>query len=191
MTDESHVRFEALLRDLESGSERARRAADELLPQLYDELRDMARRKMEHEPRGQTLQATALVHEAYVRLVGDRDPGWSGRAHFLGAAAEAMHRILVERARAKGRLKRGGGRARVDLTDVATLSGEPDADLLALDEALARLEARDARKAKVVVLRYYGGLSIEEIAQALSVSPSTAKSDWNFALAWLQRELEA
>lgn len=191
MVDEARARLDALLNDLELGSERARRAADELLPQLYDELRDMARRKMEREPRGQTLQATALVHEAYVRLVGDRDPGWSGRAHFLGAAAEAMHRILIERARAKGRLKRGGGRLRVDLTDLATLDGAPDADLLALDEALVRLEARDARKAKVVVLRFYGGLSIEEIAQALSVSPATVKSDWNFALAWLQRELDA
>lgn len=190
MVDEARARLDALLNDLELGSERARRAADELLPQLYDELRDMARRKMEREPRGQTLQATALVHEAYVRLVGDRDPGWSGRAHFLGAAAEAMHRILIERARAKGRLKRGGGRLRVDLTDLATLDGAPDADLLALDEALVRLEARDARKAKVVVLRFYGGLSIEEIAQALSVSPATVKSDWNFALAWLQRELD-
>lgn len=191
MSSEPRSRFEELLVDLESGSERARRAADELLPQLYDELREMARRKMEREPRGQTLQATALVHEAYVRLVGERDPGWGGRAHFLGAAAEAMHRILVERARAKGRLKRGGGRARVDLTDVATLDGAPDADILALDEALSRLEARDPRKAKVVVLRYYGGLAIEEIAHALSVSPATVKTDWNFALAWLQRELEA
>jgi RNA polymerase sigma factor (TIGR02999 family) len=191
MAGEPRTRFEELLRDLECGAERARRAADELLPQLYDELRGMARRKLEREPRGQTLQATALVHEAYLRLVGDRDPGWSGRAHFLGAAAEAMHRILVERARAKGRLKRGGGRTRVDLTDVATLDGAPNAEVIALDEALARLESRDVRKAKVVVLRYFGGLSIDEIAQALSVSPTTVKSDWNFSLAWLQRELEA
>jgi RNA polymerase sigma factor (TIGR02999 family) len=189
MTIDPRTRWTELCRDLERGAEHARRAADELLPVLYDELRSIARRKMEREPRGQTLQATALVHEAYVRLVGERDPGWNGRAHFLGAAAEAMHRILIERARAKGRLKRGGGRARIELTEVATLGEAPDLDLLALDDALQRLEQTDARKARVVVLRYFGGLTMDEIAAALDVSGTTVKNDWNFALAWLHREL--
>src|SRR6266487_4473535 len=115
---------------------------------------------MEREPIGQTLQATALVHEAYMRLVGAQDPGWNGRAHFFGAAAEAMRRILVERARGKSRIKRGGGRDRTELSDVAVITAEPDVDVLALDEALSKLAAHDERKARVVELRYFAGLSL-------------------------------
>ncbi|MBX3403106.1 MAG: hypothetical protein KF699_06805 [Phycisphaeraceae bacterium] len=172
------------------------RAASELLPLVYDELRQLARAKMRGERAGgsgQTLQPTALVHEAYIRLLG---PGgaelrWEGRAHFFGAAARAMRRILVERARARGRIKRGGGQARVELGEGA-LAVEPAGDeLLGLDEALDRLEARDRRKAEVVMLKFFAGLSIDEIAAALCVSPATVKNDWTFARAWLHRELSA
>jgi RNA polymerase sigma factor (TIGR02999 family) len=165
------------------------RSAGELLPLLYRELKELARRRLANEPPGQTLQATALVHEVYLRLVGERDPGWDGRSHFFGAAAEAMRRILVERARAKARLKRGGGCKRLELGDVALVSDEPGEDIHALDEALTRLEAHSARKARLVELLHFAGLTLEEAASVLGISPSTAKSDWRFARAWLHREL--
>jgi RNA polymerase sigma factor (TIGR02999 family) len=166
------------------------RGAEELLPLLYDELRELARARLRGAERGATLQATALVHEAYLRLVGERDPGWNGRGHFFGAAARAMRRIVVERAREKASLKRSGARASVDLEQVATLGdGERD-DILALDEALGRLAAEHARKAQVVELRYFAGLTLEEVAAALEISLATAKTDWAFARAWLHRALE-
>jgi RNA polymerase sigma factor (TIGR02999 family) len=174
---------------LDGDAAQAQRAAAELLPLLYDELKALAKSRMERELPGQTLQATALVHEAYLRLVGERDPGWNGRGHFFGAAAEAMRRILIERARGRGRVKRGGGRERVELTEVATLDGEPSVDVLALDEALTRLAEHDERKARVVNLRHFAGLSLEDTAFALDVSLATVKSDWSFARAWLHREL--
>lgn len=169
-------------------------AAAELLPLVYDELRRLARAKMSKERdggAGQTLQPTALVHEAYMRLLGAEGESlrWEGRGHFFGAAARAMRRILVERARARGRVKRGGGAARVALEDDALAVEPPGDDLLALDEALERLEKRDRRKAEVVMLRFFAGLSIEEIAAAIGVSPATVKNDWTFARAWLHREL--
>lgn len=172
-------------------------AAAELLPLVYDELRRLARAKMSQERAGQTLQPTALVHEAYLRLLG---PGgeqlrWDNRGHFFGAAALAMRRILVERARAKGRIKRGGEDGspgkRVELTDDALHTEPNTAELLALDDVLAKLERFDKRKADVVMLRYFAGLSIEETAAALGVSPATVKNDWTFARAWLHRELAA
>ncbi len=187
------------------------RAAADLLPLIYDELRKLASANMAREEgrgAGHTLQPTALVHEAFLRLIGPGggDPGevgagdaqggnWNSRGHFFGAAAIAMRRILVERARARGAIKRGGNRTRVDLHDDA-VAAEPDSDersdqVLALDAALTRLETLDARKARVVMLRYFAGLSIEQTAASLGISPATVKTDWNFARAWLAKEIEA
>lgn len=164
-------------------------AAQELLPILYDELRALARARLAQERGPCTLQATALVHEAWLRLVGDQDPGWTSRAHFFGAAAQAMRRILVERARARLSEKRGGARERVSLDDAARVDVEAPAEIVALDIALARLERHDPRKARIVSLRHFAGLSIEETARALDVSPATVKSDWTYARAWLHREI--
>lgn len=166
------------------------RSANELLPLLYDELRSLARQQMERDARSATLQATALVHEAYLRLVGDQDPGWDGRAHFYGAAAKAMRRILIERARAKHSLKRGAGARPVALVDqVATLAGDTGPEILALDEALEQLAREAPRAAHVVELLHFAGLAQEEAAAVLGVSLTTLKTDWSFARAWLHREL--
>ena len=165
-------------------------AADELLPIVYEELRRVAAQKLSREKPGQTLQATALVHEAYIRLVGSQDPGWENRGHFFGAAAEAMRRILVERARRKKRLRHGGARERVDL-DVAELTANgPSDDLLALDEALEKLADRDPLDGEVVKLRYFAGLTNDQVAKALGISPRTARRRWRYARAWLLREME-
>lgn len=170
------------------------KASAELLPLVYKELRDLAQRRMANEPAGHTLQATALVHEAYLRLLGkDADAArWDSKGHFFAAAAEAMRRILVERARKYGRIKHGGGRDRLPLNeDVATIS-ERDTDsdaLLALDEALQHLETQNDRQARVVKLRYFAGLTIDETARALDVSPATVKNDWLYARAWLHRDM--
>ncbi len=168
------------------------RAAERLLPLVYDELRRMAAAQLASERPGQTLQATALVHEAYLRLVGASDPGWNGRGHFLAAAAEAMRRILVDEARRKRAGRRGGGRRRVDLRDVdrpAEDRGASADDLLALDEALARLAAEDPAKAELVKLRYYAGLTVEEAGRALGISRATAARHWDYARSWLYSEL--
>lgn len=165
------------------------KAADELLPLVYDSLRRMAGAHMSHEPPGHTLQPTALVHEAYLRLVGASDMKWHGRGHFFAAAATAMRRILVERARRKMATKHGGGRKAVPI-DEGSLAAEPDAvDMLALDEALDRLALRDERWTQIVMLRYFAGLSIEDTAAAMGLSMTTVKDEWNFARAWLHREL--
>src|SRR5438105_1870861 len=165
-------------------------AAAELLPLVYDELRKLAARRMAGEKPGQTLQPTALVHEAYARLVGGPEPqDWGGRGHFFAAAAEAMRRILVEAARRKGRARRGGGRRRVEL-DAAQLPIDVPADqLLTLDEALTRLAGRDPQAARLVNLHCFAGLSVEQAAAVLGVSPRTAYRDWAFAQAWLYREV--
>lgn len=166
------------------------KAAEELLPLVYEELRKLARAKMSHEPVDHTLQATALVHEAYLRLVNNaHEQRWDGRGHFFGAAAQAMRRILVERARHHGRLKRGGDRQRVALGEDAASVEADGTDLLALDEVLNKLEQHDHRKFQVVMLRYFGGLSIEETAAALDLSPATIKNEWAIARAWLHREM--
>ena len=163
-------------------------AAAQLLPLVYDELRKLAARKLAQEKPGQTLQATALVHEAYLRLVGGgTEVRWDSRGHFFGAAAEAMRRILVENARRKGRQKRGGALARVDLDEAELACRIPPDDLLALDEALARLAAEDPVKARLVELRFFAGLSLEEAAKALDISAATAKRYWRYARAWLHR----
>lgn len=167
------------------------KAADELLPVVYEELRKLARSRMGAEAAEHTLQPTALVHEAYLRLIdGDGSrPAWDGRGHFFASAAMAMRRILVDRARARARLKRGGGRQRVELTDEMGASKSEETDLVALDRALDKLAAYDGRKAQVVMLRFFAGLSIEETAGAMGLSPATIKNEWAFARAWLHREM--
>ena len=166
-----------------------RQAADELLPLVYAELRDLARSRMAHLPPGNTLQPTALIHEAYLRLIGSEDPGWNGRGHFFAAAAQAMRDILVEQARRKGRLKRGGNRLRVD-AHPADLAIEPPAEnLIDLHEALQKLEARDPRKGRIVNLRYFAGLTAEETAEVLGVSVGTIEREWRYIKTWLFAEL--
>ena len=203
-----------ILSQIESGDPAA---AEQLLPLVYDELRKLARAKLGHEKPGQTLQATALVHEAYLRLVGggggDSKQGtgnreetsdseylspvscslapafFSSRGHFFAAAAEAMRRILVDQARRRGRAKHGGGRQRVDLDSQPDIGSEADSDLIALDEALQRLQQEEPAAAEVVKLRYFAGLTIEEAAQALNISVRTANRHWAYARAWLYQQL--
>jgi len=164
-------------------------AAAQVLPLVYAELRELARRRMASQPPEHTLQATALVHEAYLKLVGGSDVRWADRSHFYFAAAEAMRQILIDSARGRARLKRGGGRARSPLS-VADLAAEQDPDqILAVDEALCRLEAQWPDAAAVVRLRFYAGLSVEETARALDVSERTVHREWTYARAWLAREL--
>jgi RNA polymerase sigma factor (TIGR02999 family) len=167
-------------------------AAAQLLPLVYEELKKLAATRMAHERPGQTLQATALVHEAYLRLVGPTGDGqqWNGRGHFFAAAAEAMRRILVEKARRKGRLKHGGNWERVDLDAACPLADEASEELIALDEALDRLAKEAPTKAELVKLRYFAGLSVEEAATALEISPATAKRYWAYARAWLHDALK-
>jgi len=165
-------------------------AADELLPLVYEELRKLAAQKMARESPGQTLQATALVHEAWLRLGGDDQPEWQNRAHFFAAAAEAMRRILVENARRKRRLKRGGQLERADFDDADIPSPMPDDELLALDEALDRLAVADARAAELVKLCFFVGMTQEQAAEQLGVSISTVERTWAYARAWLFREIQ-
>ena len=166
-------------------------AAEQLLPLLYNELRRLAAHKMAQETPGQTIEATALVHEAYLRLMGnDRPQLWNSRGHFFAAAAEAMRRILVERARHKHSLKAGGDRQRVELVDLALASAGPNFDVLALSDALDKLERQNLRMAQLVKLRFFAGLTIEQAAESLGISASTADSDWAYARAWLRLEME-
>jgi RNA polymerase sigma factor (TIGR02999 family) len=165
------------------------RAAERLLPLVYDELRKLAAQRLASEKPGQTLQATALVHEAYIRLVGTQDPGWNGRGHFFGAAAEAMRRILIENARRKAGPRAGGDCQRLSLDGVDLPEAAPPEELLALDEALARLAAEDPTKAKLVKLRFFGGLSVADAGRVLGLSRATADRYWAYARAWLFSEL--
>jgi RNA polymerase sigma factor (TIGR02999 family) len=176
-----------ILSQIESGDSGA---ASELLPLVYDELRKLAAAKLVHEKPGQTWQATALVHEAYLRLLGPTaEPGWNGRSHFFGAAAEAMRRILVEAARRKGREKHGGNLERYDVELDRLLGGESDPHrLLVIHEALDRLAERAPRKAELVKLRYFLGCTMSEAAEILGIAAATAEEDWTYARAWLRRE---
>ena len=176
-----------MLQQIERGDAQA---ATRLLPLVHDELRRLAAQKMAHENPGQTLQATALVHEAWLRLGGDQQPAWQNRAHFFGAAAEAMRRILVENARRKKRLKHGGHLERVNADDVDIPSTMPDDDLLAMDEALDRLTEVDSRAAELVKLCFFVGLTQEQAARELNVSVATIERTWAFARAWLFREMQ-
>ena len=165
-------------------------ASTELLPLVYEQLRSLAAARLAQEKPGQTLQATALVHEAYLRLVGDNTgPHWNGRAHFFGAAAEAMRRILVDEARRKGRYKRGGQWQRQHLEIAAPAVSGPSVDLLALDEALSELARSEPAKAELVKLRYFAGLTLDEAAEALGISSPTADRYWKYARAWLADRL--
>jgi RNA polymerase sigma factor (TIGR02999 family) len=167
------------------------RAAEQLLPLVYDELRKLAAQRLAQDKPGQTLQATALVHEAYLRLVGaDDPPQWDSRGHFFAAAAEAMRCILVENARRKKRHKRGGDRVRQPLDEDTIAAPEPREDLLTLDAALTRLAEVDRRAAELVQLRYFAGLSIPEAAEALGIAPRSADRLWAYARAWLHREMQ-
>ncbi len=174
-----------ILADAQAGDAHA---AESLLPLVYDELRRLAAGKMAREAAGQTIDATGLVHEAYLRLAGGGQD-WSGRGHFFAAAAEAMRRILVERARHKKSLRAGGEYRRRDVLDIIHAHGSPDLDLLALNEALDKLERLDARQAEVVKLRFFAGFTLPEVAEALGVSVSTAENDWAYARAWLRVEM--
>ncbi len=166
-------------------------AAEQLLPLVYDELRQLAAQRLAQEQPGQTLQATALVHEAYLRLVDvEQAQQWNSRGHFFAAAAEAMRRILVERARRKGRIRHGGGLQRVDLLDSEVAAPTDDEQILLLDEALTRLAAARPQAADLVKLRFFAGLTLEEIAPLLALSPRTARRLWVFARAWLRRDME-
>jgi RNA polymerase sigma factor (TIGR02999 family) len=165
-------------------------AAEQLLPLVYEELRKVAAQKLAQEKPGQTLQATALVHEAYLRLVGEEQVArWDSRGHFFAAAAEAMRRILVDRARRRGAEKRGARLGRVDLPELAGPTGDEPIDLLALDEALGKLQALHPQKAQVVQLRFFAGCTLEEAAQALGIARATAQRHWAFARAWLFGQL--
>lgn len=164
-------------------------AANELLPLIYEELRILAAQKMSHEPSGQTLQATALVHEAYIRLVGEEARNWDSRGHFFAAAAEAMRRILVENARRKKSSKHGGDKLKVDLDHAELAIEEPSEDLIALDEAMTKLSETDPGVSDLVKLRYFAGLTIEQAAEFLGLSRRTAVDHWAYARAWLRREI--
>lgn len=165
-------------------------ALDELLPLVYREMRRLAGYYLRRERLDHTLQPTALVHEAYLRLVGEREIDWRNRAHFFGIAAVRMRQILVDHARTRLAAKRGGGEYRLSLSEADHLAEKHDVSLLALDDALRRLEALDPQKSRIIELRYFGGLTIEETAEALRISPATVKRDWRMARAWLRSEID-
>ena len=176
-----------VLQSLERGDSHA---TEQLLPLVYEELRKLAAYKMANEARGHTLQATALVHEAWLRLVSDENRNWNGRAHFFGAAAEAMRRILIENARRKSAVRHGGGQARLDVQEIEIATPSKDEELLAVHDALEKLASRDKQKAELVKLRYFIGLTTNEAADILGISVSTADRWWRFSRAWLFEEIE-
>jgi len=181
MTDVTRI-----LNAIEAGEERA---VDQLILTVYQELRYLATKKLHEEAAGQTLQPTALVHEAYLRLLGDQDQTWKSRTHFFSAAAEAMRRILVDNARRKRSLKRGEKHQRVNLEDVDLAIKGPSKDIVALDEALSKLAALDKTKADLIKLRYFAGFTIEQAAKALDISLTTAKRHWRYTKAWLYNQI--
>ena len=186
-TDATPDRVTALLVEATGGD---KSAVDRLLPLIYDDLRGLAVGAMRSERRGHTLQPTALIHEAYLRLVDQTRVQWRDRAHFFAVAATVIRRVLVDHARGRGAAKRGGGRERVSLDQADPVAESPDVDVLALDEAMNRLAGFDARKSRVVELRFFGGLGIDDTAEVLGVSHATVERDWSLARAWLFRELD-
>ena len=187
MTPPSHE-VTKLLKDWSAGDQSA---LDKLMPLVYDELRRLAHQHMRREKPGHTLQTSALVNEAYVRLVDQREIQWEGRAHFFGIAARLMRQILVDRARRRNFAKRGGGTIQVSLNEATTVAQEQSANVMALDDALKNLEKTDQRKSRIVELRFFGGMSIEETAKVLRVSPGTVMRDWTFARAWLRNQMSS
>jgi RNA polymerase sigma factor (TIGR02999 family) len=177
-----------LLVDWSEGKEFAK---EQLFPLVYEELRQMARRHMRRQPSGHTFQTTELIHEAYLKLANKNEMNWQNRAHFFGVAAQAMRHILVDYARSKHSQKRGGWQERVTLNENADISTKHSDELIALDDVLKRLAELDERKSRVVELKFFGGLNIEEMAEVLKISPETVKRDWRFARTWLLRELAA
>jgi RNA polymerase sigma-70 factor (ECF subfamily) len=183
----SSVSVTILLKQLRSGNQNA---VAELVPLLYDELRRMASRYLQSERPGHTLQATALVHEAYLRLVNQKEVEWQSRNHFFGVAAQQMRRILVDHARAHHAAKRGGPLPKISLDDGLAISRDRAGDLLELDEALSRLALIDSQQVRIIELRFFAGLTIEQAAEVLAISPATVKREWTTAKAWLAREIE-
>lgn len=186
MADDSH-QITLLLLDWSKGDEYA---LEQLMPLVYGELRRMARNYMRHQPSGHTLQTTDLIHEAYLKVAGGGERNWQSRNHFFGVAAKAMRHILVDYARSKNNQKRGGWQERVTLADNMRVTNQSPEEMVALDEALNRLEILDARKVRVVEMKFFAGLNVAEMAAVLKVSPETVKRDWRFAQTWLLRELE-
>jgi RNA polymerase sigma-70 factor (ECF subfamily) len=182
----SETEVTVLLSEMSKGNDEA---ASKLVPLVYDEMRRLAGRYMRRERENHTLQATALVHEAYLKLVEQRSD-WQSRAHFFGVAAQVMRHILIDHARGHVRAKRGGAKEALSLDDALVFSDEKSAELLAVDEAMQRLAKLDPRQGKVVEMRFFGGLTVEETAEALGISPITVKRDWSLARAWLYGELE-
>jgi RNA polymerase sigma factor (TIGR02999 family) len=186
-TNTSHE-ITRILQEVEHGNGRA---SEELLPLVYEELRRLAAGRMAQEAAGQTLQATALVHEAWLRLFEGKNQNWQGRGHFFGAAAEAMRRILIERARRKLRLKRGGGQIALNIEDIDIAEAQPDEQILLIDEALDRLRTHDPEWAHIVTLKFYAGLTDKEVAETLKVTDRTVRNKWRYARAWLLEEIRA
>jgi RNA polymerase sigma factor (TIGR02999 family) len=175
---------------LQSVGKEGARPSEDLLPLVYDELRRHAAVRMARESAGQTMQPTALVHEAWLRVIGDGDQRWQNRAHFFGAAAEAMRRILIESARRKSRLKRGGDQVRLEFDELQLASSTPDDKMLMIDDALERLRATDEEKARVVVLKFFGGRTNHEVAEIMGVTERTVERHWAYAKAWLFQSIQ-
>lgn len=186
MLNDTSNQITLLLIDWSKGDEFA---LEQLMPLVYDELRQMARRYMRRQPSGHTFQTTELIHEAYLKLADGKEQNWQNRAHFFGDAAKAMRHILVDYARTKHRNKHGGWQERITLADDALAAKERSAEIVALDDALNQLAVLDERKSRVVEMKFFGGLKVEEIAGVLKISPETVKRDWSFAQTWLLREL--
>ena len=189
-TEEPSTPRQDVTRILAEASAGDRQAVDRLLPIVYAELRALAQSFLAAERPGHTLQATALVHEAFLRLVDQRDTQWQSRAHFFAIAAQAIRRILVDHARTRNRAKRGGGRSRVPLDEAPPIPADTDVDILALNDALSRLAELSERQARIVELKFFAGMRMKEIAEVMGISVRTAEADWTMAKAWLRREIE-
>ncbi len=187
MQTDQQATFTRLIQEYSRGNEIA---LNRIMPVIYDELKKISSRYLREEYRNHTFQTTELVHEAYIKLVGAQDIAWENRAHFFGIAAQSMRQILVDHARHRKAKKRGGGKTKLSLDESLIAAGEVDEQILNLDDALKKLESVDERSSKIVELRYFSGLTIEETAEVLDISTSTVKRDWNFAKAWLYREIQ-